>query len=225
MALVSLCITAVLSILGQPATGGFGSARVAVVDIPAVSQRYLRTADLEAQFEQHRIKFTEQRDVLRQKIERTARSLQEEFKPGSEEFEVRRKQLVLLEAELQWYVETEGQKLEAPLAASLRQIYSDIRVAVRDVAKERDIDIVIAADRLPEDTPRTTAQARQQILLQKVVYWTLRVDITEEVLRRLNADHKARRMTAPSGPARPPLSEEDPVGGDSIGGLRNPGSP
>lgn len=218
MALVSLCMTAVLSILGQPATGGFGSARVAVVDIPAVSQRYLRTADLEAQFEQRRIKFNEQRDALRQKLERTARSLQEEFKPGTDEFEARRKQLALLEAEMQWFVETQGQKLEAALAASLREIYSDIHGAVSEVAQEQGVDIVLAADRVPEETPRTTSQARQQILLQKVVYWTLRVDLTEEVITRLNATHKAKRMTAPSGPARPPLAEEEPVGGDSIGG-------
>lgn len=217
MALVSLCMTAVLAILGQPATGGFGSARVAVVDIPAVSQRYLRTADLEAQFEQRRIKFNEQRDALRQKLERTARSLQEEFKPGTDEFEARRKQLALLEAEMQWFVETQGQKLEAALAASLREIYSDIHGAVSEVAQEQGVDIVLAADRVPEETPRTTSQARQQILLQKVVYWTLRVDLTEEVITRLNATHKAKRMTAPSGPARPPLAEEEPVGGDSIG--------
>lgn len=217
MALVSLCMTAVLAILGQPATGGFGSARVAVVDIPAVSQRYLRTADLEAQFEQRRIKFNEQRDALRQKLERTARSLQEEFKPGTDEFEARRKQLALLEAEMQWFVETQGQKLEAALAASLREIYSDIHGAVSEVAQEQGVDIVLAADRVPEETPRTTSQARQQILLQKVVYWTLRVDLTEEVITRLNATHKARRMAAPAGTARPPLSEEEPVGGDSIG--------
>ncbi len=225
MGLVSLCMIAVLSILGQPATGGLGSARVAVVDIPAVSQRYLRTADLEAQFEQHRIKFTEQRDALRQKIERTGRSLQEEFKPGTNEFETRRKQFALLEAELQWYVESEGQKLEAALAASLREIYNDIHVAVSEVAQEQGIDIVLAADRLPDETPRTTVQARQQILLQKVVYWNLRVDITEEVITRLNAAHKGKRVTAPSGPGRPPLSVEDPVGGDAIGSPINPGSP
>lgn len=214
MALVSLCMVAVLSTLGQSATGGFGSARVAVVDIPAVSQRYLRTADLEAQFEQRRIKFNEQRNALRERIERTGRSLQEEFKPGTDEFETLRKQLAMLEAEMRWYVESQGQKLEAALAASLREIYSDIRLAVSELAEEKGVDIVLAADRVPEETPRTTAQARQQILLQKVVYWNLRVDLTDEVVTRLNAAHKARRLTAPSGPARPPLSEENPVGGD-----------
>jgi len=214
MTLVSLCMATVLSTLGQSATGGFGSARVAVVDIPAVSQRYLRTADLEAQFEQRRIKFNEQRNALRERIERTGRSLQEEFKPGTDEFETRRKQLAMLEAEMQWYVESQGQKLEAALAASLREIYGNIRLAVSELAQEKGVDIVLAADRVPEEIPRTTAQARQQILLQKVVYWSLRVDLTDEVVTRLNAAHKARRLTAPSGPARPPLSEEDPVGDD-----------
>lgn len=192
MVILAFWMAAGLATLGQPTSGGFGSTRVAVLNVPAVSERYLRTSDLEARFDQQRAKFNQQRDALREKIERATRSLQEEFKPGTTEFEERRKQLAVLEAELQWFVETEGQKTEEGLASSLRSIYGDIEAVVREVAEERGIDVVLASDQLPDDPPGSTRQARQQIVLQKVVYWNPRVDLTDEVVARLNAKYKSQ---------------------------------
>jgi len=199
MTLISICIATALSAIGQPASGGFGSAKVAVVDIPLVSERYQKTKDLEAVFEQRRVAFSQERDALRDKIERTGRSLQEELKPGTTEFEQRRKQLALYEAEHEWYVETEGRKIEAGLAESLRSIYDDIRQVVGEVAEERGIDVVLAADRLPNEPAGSATTARQQIILQKVIYWTPRVNITEEVIARLNAKYKPQEAAPPAG--------------------------
>lgn len=215
MAFLSFCMAVGLTTIGQQ--DRFGSTRVAVVDVPAVSERYLRTSDLEARFEQRRVKFNRERDALREKIERAGRSLQEEFKPGTGEYGERRKQLAMLEAELQWFMETEGEKIERHLAGSLRSIYDDIQAIVGEVAKEQGIDVVLAADRMPEETPRATTQARQQIVLQKVVYWSPRVDLTDEVVTRLNTEYKARRVTVPSGPARPPLSDDGVSGDEAVG--------
>ncbi len=220
MGLLSCCIAVGLMTIGQP--DRFGSTRVAVVDVPAVSERYLKTSDLEARFEQRRTELNRQRDALREKVERTGRSLQEEFKPGTNEHEQRRKQLAMLEAELQWFLETQGEKVERDLAGSLRGIYNDIHAVVREVAEERGIDLVLTAARLPEETPRSTSQARQQIVLQKVVYWSPRVDLTDEVVTRLNTVYKARRLTVPSGPVPPPLTDEDERGDEPVG---HPASP
>ncbi len=211
MAFVSLSMAAVLMAAGQQST--FPPTRVAVVSVPDVSTRYERTRDLEAQFEQKRAKFNEQRDALRGKMERTGRSLQEELKPGTEEFEQRRKQLAMYEAELKWLLDSGGQKIELEIASSLRSIYMDIQGAVREVAEQRGIDVVLAADQLPEERPQTTTQVRQQIILQKVVYWNSRVDVTDAVVERLNERYRARKLAAPSGGARPPLSGEGDVTG------------
>jgi len=81
-------ISSAMIILGQ---GGASEARVAVVNVPVVSERYLKTADLEAVFEQRRKSFTEQRDAMRERLERLRRSLEEELKPGTKEFEERRR--------------------------------------------------------------------------------------------------------------------------------------
>jgi len=169
---------------------GPGSTRVAVVHVASVSEQYSRTRDLEAQFESLRARLGQDRDAQRDRIERLKRSLQEELKPGSDEFRERRKELAIREAELQVFVETEGQKIEEGLKSSLRGIFSDIQAVVSEIATERGIDVVLAADRLPPENPDTPTQLRQQILLQKVLFWSPRVDITDEVIARLNARHK-----------------------------------
>jgi len=177
--------------------------KVAVVNVAEISERYARTNDLEAHFETLRLKFNQERDAQRDRVERMKRSLQEELKPGTEEFRQRRKQLLMLEAEFQAFVETEGQKIEEGLKNSLRSIYEDIRGMVGEVAEQRGIDIVLAADRLPADSPENPTQLRQQILLQKVLYWNPRVDLTNEVVSRLNTRHKAQgsASSAPEIPA------------------------
>jgi len=192
-----------VAILTAAATLGpaVGPTKVAVVNIPTVSEKYSKTSELEAQFEGVRRKVNQDRDALKDKIERAKRSAQEELKPGTEDFRQRLKEIALMEAEFQWFTETEGQKVERGLAESLKSIFADIQAAVREVAQEKGLDIVLASDNLPPDTPDNPAQVRQHILLQKVLYWNPSVDITEDVVTRLNAKYK-------SSGANPPLSIE-----------------
>ena len=183
----------------------WGSTNVAVVNVPMVSEKYHKTTDLEAQFDAVRRKLNQERDAMKEKIDRANRSLQEEIKPGTEEFRQRRKEIALMEAELQWFIESEGQKVEKGLAESLRSIFGDIQAVVREVAEEKGIDVVMASDHLPPDTPEAPQQVRQHILLQKVLYWHARVDITEDVVTRLNTRYKA------AGGASLPASVATPV--------------
>ena len=175
-----------------------GATKVAVVNVAAVSEKYAKTADLEAQFDAVRRKLNQERDSMKEKIEKANRSLHEELKPGTDEFRARRKQIALMEAELQWFVESEGQKVEKGLAESLRSIFGDIQSAVREVAQEKGVDVVLAADQLPADTPDQPTQVRQHILLQKVLFWNPSVDLTEDVITKLNARYKA--ATPAAGP-------------------------
>jgi len=192
-----------------------GSTKVAVVNIAAASEKYAKTADLEAQFDAVRRKLNQERDSMKEKIEKANRSLQEELKPGTDEYRARRKQVALMEAELQWFVESEGQKVEKGLADSLRSIFDDIHAAVREVAQEKGVEIVLASDQLPADSPDSPTQVRQHILLQKVLYWTPGLDLTEDVIAKLNARYKSAAPAAgsitiesaqikPKDPAQPP---------------------
>jgi len=174
-------------------SASWASTNVAIVNIPAVSERYKRTADLEARFEVRRNELNQQRDQLRAKLERAARSLQEELKPGTDAFESRQKEAALLDAELKFFIESAGRKIEQELAGSLRSIFDDIQSVVEDIAREQGIDVVLAADQMPTGKAGSTIQVRQQIVLQKVLFWSPNLDLTDEVVTRLNAQYAKQR--------------------------------
>jgi Skp family chaperone for outer membrane proteins len=205
MTLSSLWFALALVPLAQD--GATGSASVAVVNVAVVSEQYNRTSDLEARFAEKRRVLEQQREALQKKIELTARSLQEELKPGTEAYQARRKELAMLEAELQWFLESESRRVEQGLASSLQSIFADIQAAVQKIAEQKGIDIVLAFDRMPEETPETANQARQQILLQKVVYWSPRVDLTAEVISELNSAYRGQEPAPSQGSSRPVQSE------------------
>jgi Skp family chaperone for outer membrane proteins len=165
--------------------------KIGVVNVATVSEKYLKTKDLESQFDTLRKSLGQQRDAMKEKIERAKGALQEELKPGTSEFHQRRKEIAMLEAELQWFVESEGQKVEKGLAEALRSIFDDIHACVKEVAEEQGVQIVLAADNVPAEAPDTPNQARQTILLQKVLFWKPDVDMTDAVLAKLNQRHKA----------------------------------
>ena len=70
MAVLACGMVAAFMTIGQSAEGGSETPRVGVVNVPAVSERYLRTSDLEAQFEERRGKLSQQRDAMQERIDR-----------------------------------------------------------------------------------------------------------------------------------------------------------
>ncbi len=179
----------------QPATAELGS-RSAVVNVALASERYLRTAELEAQFDARRERFKEEATARQDEIEKKGRALQEQLKPGTEAFGQRQEELAMLQARLQYFAESTKKQLDVALAGALRSIYLDIQQAVREVAEERGFDLVFAADDLPANLPPSPKLATQEILWQKVVYWNPGIDITADVIARLNARYAAQ----PGGP-------------------------
>lgn len=190
----------------------FAAVRVAVVNVAEVSEKYQKTTDLEAFFDAQRTQFQKARDEQKQKIERMTKALQEELKPGTPEFRERARQITMMDAELKWFVESEGQRLEEGLKSSLRGIYDDMLVVIREVAEAHKLDMVVASDRMPDALPESPNQLRQQILLQKVLYWTPRVDITAEVVQRVNQRYQAnpQKPTMEPPAAAQPAPKQDP---------------
>ncbi len=180
---------------------------IAVVHVSGAFERYHKTIDLNAQYDALRRKRDTERDAKREKINRDARALQEEIKPGTADYYERRKQLAMLEADLQYFVESEGRRIEGSLAKSMRAIFDDIHAAVREVAEEKGIDLVLAADRMPTEVPDSPSLVQQQIHFQKVLFWSPQVDLTDEVVARLNARYKDQGGSSSLGAALPPPAE------------------
>ncbi len=187
---MSILHALVFASLGQ--SGNSAAVNIAVVNVPEISERYNGRVKLEEHFEAKRKQLTEKKDELADKIKRTQQSLQEELKPGTPDFRSRRRELAMLEAEFQYFLDTEGKQIERELAASLRQIFDEINVVIAEVAAQRGIGLVLAADTMPGGNPENPTQVRQQIVLQKVLYWNPSIDLTDEVVARLNAKFKTQ---------------------------------
>lgn len=183
------------------AQASLGQANIAVVNIPAASERYQKTADIESRIEQRRKELRRERDERRDALERGARALQEDFRPGTDEYAKRERELAQTQWELQYFEESESKIIEREMAAAMLEIYNDIRAAVKVIAQQRGLDLVMAADPDPEQQAETTSQVRQQIVLQKVVYFSAELDITQEVVDRLNAQYKAQSGGGSAPPA------------------------
>lgn len=204
MTTISLGLWTAVALAAPPAAG---SPNVAVVDIPTVHEAYARTTDLEAQFDARKRRYNDEVEARRGQLERESRALQD-FKPNTPDFQARRKHVAQLEFDLRFYSETEQEAIERSLTASLRLIYDDIQAMVRTVALEKRIDIVIAADEFPDTPPDSPGALKNQILLRKVIYWSPRVDITDEVVARLNSEYAARQPKPKPQSARPVVAPD-----------------
>ena len=101
--------------------------------------------------------------------------------------------------------------LSTPRSPNIRaiQVARGFDVADRRIAESMQPgDLVVTADRLPRDRPSSATQVRQQILLQKVLYWNPRLDITSAVVERLNKRYQDRpqRQTPRGARATPPVA-------------------
>lgn len=192
---IMLMLPLITSLPGQSG----GRLPIAVVNMPVVSERYQKTADLEARFASIRQQLSARRDEMTNKANLLKRSLQEELRPGTEAYDARLRELVILEAEMKAFVDIETAKVERGLAQALREIYNDIKLAVHSVAESKGLLLVVATDQLPDVPPESARQLREQIMFQKVLYWQPSVDITDEVISALNAKYLAERGSAPAG--------------------------
>ena len=175
---------------------------IAVVNLARVFDGYKMTKDLEQQFDNRRRAIGNQAEDRRYAVEKQLSALQA-FDPASQDYAERRDELRRLEFEFKVWVSMEEQRLKDEHMAWLRRIYEDVRQVVAEVARARAIDLILTYDELSPEVPDSLA-LRREILLKKVLYFDERVDLTTEVLRRLNEGYE-KKGGAASLKEPPPL--------------------
>ncbi len=174
------------------------SINIAVINVANASEQYKKTTQLEQQFDQMRTAFNEARLAKEEEIKRLNQALETQFKPGSADYKARQRELFVLQAEYETFMKDEGEKLQTSVTKSLRTIYDDITQMVGKVAKERNLDLVLPIEPMPEALPEDPQQLRQQIMFQKVIYASDRIDVTAEVVSRLNQEFEKQGKASES---------------------------
>ena len=78
--------------------------------------------------------------------------------------------------------------LEREQANDLRKTYDLIRDAAADYSKEAKIDIVLLNDSIPTINPSDSANTLQQISARRILYANDVLDITEDLIAKMNAN-------------------------------------
>lgn len=180
------------------AAGEFG-----ILNVEAVFARYERTAALESAFERRTGEIKERATARARELEANRLTLQQAYQPGTPEHRAKQNEITKAEIEFRIMRGVEDEQLKNDHRDSLRSIYEDVRAAVAEVAKEKNLDVVLTYDKLTEEAPDSTT-LRQQILMEKVIYWKPELDMTEMVITRLNDRFRRSGKTEPATPGSPP---------------------
>jgi Skp family chaperone for outer membrane proteins len=161
--------------------------KIGVINLSVAFDKYRLTKDLEAKFDEKRRELADEADRRKAEID-VKREALASFKPDSADYKERRDQITELEVQFQVWAGVKDQQLKDSHKEWLLHIYTDIRAAVKKVAQEQGVDLVLTFEDVTEDAPDSKA-LRQQLLLEKVIYFDTRLDLTEAVLKQVNSSY------------------------------------
>ncbi len=177
---------------------GQGAPKVGVVNIAKVFEKYQMTQQLEQQFDAKRQAISQEAQKRQDAMETKLKEL-EAFDPNSQDFANRQAALRYSRIEYRVWLEDTEETLKREHMNLLRMIYGLVTEAIAKTAKDRGLDLVVTQDDLSPEAPDSIS-LRREILLKKVLYFSPRVDITQEVLNLLNEELRAK-SGAPAKPA------------------------
>ena len=184
---------------GVVVTGGIGAPRavaasdspkVAVLNLSVVFDGYQLTKDLEVKFDEQRKLMALDAEKRRGELDLKRQAL-EGFKSGTADHKARRDELTQLEMQYQVWAGVKEQQLRDSHKEWLLKVYQNVRAAVEAVAKEQAIDLVLTFEEVTDQAPDSKA-LRQQLLLEKVIWFSEKLDLTKKVIDKVNQGYAGR---------------------------------
>lgn len=182
-AVIAWSLTAADNKAAQPA-GSRGPSRVGVVDLVRVFNEFEQTKVLNAEIDKYKAKLGEEKVQREEKIDTERKTLQT-FAPDSADYQRRAREVRKMMIEYRAWLETEQQNLTDEHRRWIERTYDMVTQTTAAVAQARSIDVVITKEDLDRSVSDTTVLLKQ-ILNRKVLYSNPDLDITNEVMQRLN---------------------------------------
>ena len=183
----------------QPAPGG--AHPVAVIDLVKIFSETAQIKDLNETMRQKSEDYSAELKKRGEALNSKKLELQA-FKPGTNDYETRRKELMKMSADGQAWAKVTEDDLEQQKFDWTVEIYRIGVETAEKVAKARGFDVVVQRTEFkPQDIgDRSVGALRNFIQGRTVVYHVPEIDITDEVIRTMDGAYKAK---APVGGAAP----------------------
>lgn len=181
--------------------------KIGYVDIVRVLKEYHRSSEFESEATKKRQDamrknegFVSELEHLKTEVERLPmgtperlekqRELQELYKKGGE------------------YAQAQFQGLDTMMGTGLREVYTDLATMVQTVAREGDYDFVLQEQNRTVDGKRRD-EVMSQVMGRVVLYAKDGYDLTDEVVKRLNAAYDAKKKADAAKDAAAPVPQTD----------------
>ncbi len=155
-----------------------------VVDLAEVMRRYADVEEMKTKLEARAEKFKQEGQTRQQKIE-DLRFQRDQKHPDSPDWFKLQKELNRLTVELELWSKFEKQDIQSETQEQQSNAYKRILAAVDTVAKQRGLDMVLQFDRVGLDDPNDIVSP-QRMAVRALIYASPTVDVTKEVIARVN---------------------------------------
>jgi len=193
---IGRCVALVTAVAWLVPEGVAGDLKVGVVDLVKVTNNYERTKDASADLQVEQANLKSETEPKVKELEEL-RLKRDGFNKGSEEWEELDDQILKKQLELRNWVALKRFKIERRHRDVLLDMYRSISDVVRRVAEQKGLDLVftqafLAPPQIDVEESKGLEDLKERIIRQRVLYPTDATDLTEDVLKILNAEYKAQ---------------------------------
>ena len=189
-----------------PPAAATGSRPIAVLDLVRVFNECAQIKDLNEMIRQRTDEVTKEANQRKEVIDNKNREL-EAFQAGKPDYENRRKDLMRLNVEANVWFKMQEEELEREKFEWTRTIYERSIVVAGEIAKEQGYDAVLQrVDFKPTEIEQTVQTLRRVLQDRIVIYNVPEIEITDVVVRRLDAQYNAAGGRKQLGSSQPPAT-------------------
>ncbi|MCA9256834.1 MAG: OmpH family outer membrane protein [Phycisphaerales bacterium] len=186
----------------QPAASSAPSnTRIAVVNLHRIFDETRQIADLNGKIKQQETDFRAEAQRRKEVIE-TKQTELVAFRPGTPDYESRRKDLVRLNIESNVWLQTTESELERMKFDWTQLIYEKAIDVARQIGNERGFDAVLQFKDYKPNLIDPNVQAIRRVIQERdVIFHRAEIDITDEVIRRMDQSYQSQpRATSTATP-------------------------
>jgi Skp family chaperone for outer membrane proteins len=172
-------------------SGGSGATTVAVVDLQAVFNASKQQNAIQSGQTARAEKLQGEVKTRQEEVQRLQSQL-DTMTPNSDAWESKRTEVLNKSVELQAWAQVSEQLEGRQRTREFVGLYDSANKAVSAVANELGIAVVLQTGTLPSNEQLAQAQPQQLVALlqnRKVLHHTAQVDITQQVIARMNSDY------------------------------------
>lgn len=162
--------------------------KVGVVNLSEVFKKYKRSKE----FKQ---KITEQKEKVENKMNQIGKEVKQidqelkELKPHTDLWTERANKYYKLRSELKFRRKTWKDRVNQRVKDTTLEIYNEVRSEVNDFADQNDFDLILKVE--SPDIPNEEQQANVNDIINRrpVLFFENRLDVTDQVVKRLNKSY------------------------------------